>query len=243
MHPGNGYWAYTTEPDPLLLPRQGLLAKPVRQTVAAAEPLPTLWVTDGRATAGLALGVPVEDLVEMPPLPPAPEILDLRCLVGGVGYYQVPATPGAPVPVRVQGEHLQLWVDGPEETTADWEVTIDGVVGPGTGVRVPVTAGAPITVAWTGVPPAPPGNFPNPFNPSTTIPFVVHSSGVVRVVVYDMLGQQVRELVHGQREAGRHTVVWDGRDGQGREVGNGVYFYRVERPDAAPVTRKMLLLR
>jgi len=61
-------------------------------------------------------------------------------------------------------------------------------------------------------------------------------------VVYDMLGQQVRELVHGQREAGRHTVIWDGRDAAGQQVGAGVYLCRIVAAGARPVTRKMLLL-
>jgi len=70
-------------------------------------------------------------------------------------------------------------------------------------------------------------NFPNPFNPETTIRYDVPMPGRVSVVVYNLSGQRVRELASGLRDAGRHTVVWDGRASPGREVGSGVYLCRL----------------
>ncbi len=71
-------------------------------------------------------------------------------------------------------------------------------------------------------------NVPNPFNPKTTLRFELPSAGAVDLVVYDAQGRQVRGLLSGERyPAGPSSVVWNGRDDQGRSVGSGVYFYRL----------------
>ena len=89
-------------------------------------------------------------------------------------------------------------------------------------------------------------NYPNPFNPSTLIPFAVGGVGVatvpVRLEIYDLLGQQVRTLVAGALVPGGHQVTWDGRDQQGHEVAAGVYCYRLQAGDFVQ-TRRLLLLR
>ena len=61
-------------------------------------------------------------------------------------------------------------------------------------------------------------NMPNPFNPSTTISYEVPESGAVKLVVYNLLGQQVRTLVNDTIEAGFHSVVWDGADDDCDEI-------------------------
>ncbi len=66
-------------------------------------------------------------------------------------------------------------------------------------------------------------NYPNPFNPSTAIAFEIPAQAPVRLVIYDALGRIVRVLVDGTLPAGRHTVVWDGRDAQGRPLSSGAY--------------------
>lgn len=71
-------------------------------------------------------------------------------------------------------------------------------------------------------------NYPNPFNPSTVIPFSLPQASLVRVEVYDLLGQRVRELVAGVLEPGAHRVEWDGRDEKAQEAASGVYVYRVD---------------
>ncbi|MEM9666804.1 MAG: PKD domain-containing protein, partial [Bacteroidota bacterium] len=71
-------------------------------------------------------------------------------------------------------------------------------------------------------------NYPNPFNPETTIPFRLSEAGAVRVSVYDVTGRLVRVLWEGDRGAGRHTVRWDGRTESGQGVASGVYLYRLE---------------
>ena len=70
-------------------------------------------------------------------------------------------------------------------------------------------------------------NFPNPFNPSTLIPFEISEGGHVRLDVFNILGQRVVTLVDEVRPAGLHKAQWDGTDAAGRGVGAGVYIYRL----------------
>jgi len=110
------------------------------------------------------------------------------------------------------------------------------------------------------------GNFPNPFNPYTTIRFVVGGSRfenphpspllvgggkgavfgqrAVHIEIFNIRGQRVRTLLDGSQEfgAGEHSVVWDGRDDDGRTLSSGVYFYRM-RAGEYTETRRMLLLK
>jgi len=86
------------------------------------------------------------------------------------------------------------------------------------------------------------GNYPNPFNPSTTISFEVGREGMVALDVYNVRGQRVRSLVRGVYGAGVHKVVWNGVSDDGREVGSGVYFYRMTASGFSSV-RKMLLIK
>jgi len=86
------------------------------------------------------------------------------------------------------------------------------------------------------------GNYPNPFNPSTTINYAVPKDGYVKLIVYNLRGQKVKELVNGEHLAGNHRIVWTGTDTSGRPVSSGVYFVRVEQGGKSHV-RKMMLLK
>ena len=88
-------------------------------------------------------------------------------------------------------------------------------------------------------------NFPNPFNPSTTIRFSVpDGTQAVRakLVVFNLRGQEVAELLNRTLEAGDYSVQWDGSDKAGRRVSSGVYFYRLTTPQFS-ATRKMVILK
>ena len=85
-------------------------------------------------------------------------------------------------------------------------------------------------------------NYPNPFNPETTIGFDISAPTDMRLEVFDITGQLQRILLAGRMDSGRHHVAWDGRDGGGRRVSSGVYFYRL-RAGASNETRRMLLLK
>jgi hypothetical protein len=85
-------------------------------------------------------------------------------------------------------------------------------------------------------------NSPNPFNPTTAIRFSLSERQNVTLVVYDVNGRRVRALVSGVRNAGSHTVTWDGRDNAGSTVSSGVYFYRLDAGKFSD-TKKMVLLK
>jgi len=84
-------------------------------------------------------------------------------------------------------------------------------------------------------------NYPNPFNPSTTIRYAVPSASHVTVSVYDTWGRSVRTLAEGYHEEGEYSVVWDGRDQRGEQVSSGVYLCRVVGPQVSSTIRMTLV--
>jgi hypothetical protein len=85
-------------------------------------------------------------------------------------------------------------------------------------------------------------NYPNPFNPQTRISFYLRQPGEVSIKVYNILGQEVRDLVDGYYQNGEHKIVWDGKDDGGREVAAGIYFYQIKTENYTQA-KKMALLR
>jgi len=85
-------------------------------------------------------------------------------------------------------------------------------------------------------------NFPNPFNPETSIRFQIARATPVRLVLFNTLGQQVRVLADKKLDAGYYELKWDGRDDTGQRVGSGIYYYRLESSEFKSI-KKMLLLR
>ena len=74
-------------------------------------------------------------------------------------------------------------------------------------------------------------NFPNPFNPETRIEYMTPTNTFVRLALYNLQGQKIRELVHDMKNAGVHTAVWNGLDDSGRIAGSGVYMLRMTAGD------------
>jgi|DeeseametaMP2100_FD_k123_49091_2 hypothetical protein len=84
--------------------------------------------------------------------------------------------------------------------------------------------------------------YPNPFNPSTTISYDLPAEADVSIVIYDAIGQEIRQLVSQQHTAGRYSIQWDAKDHLGRSVGSGVYIAKILAGQNS-VTQKMLLLK
>jgi hypothetical protein len=85
-------------------------------------------------------------------------------------------------------------------------------------------------------------NFPNPFNPKTTISFETPTTSHASVEVYNILGEKISTLVDKVLPAGRHQLIFSGRDRSDRELPSGIYFYRL-RTEMFEATRKMILLK
>ncbi len=85
-------------------------------------------------------------------------------------------------------------------------------------------------------------NYPNPFNPTTSIKFACPQTGMVRLEVYNMLGQKVRTLADGVYAQGTHQITWNTMNDSGNPVASGVYFYSLVTNDSR-ITKKMLLVR
>ncbi len=83
---------------------------------------------------------------------------------------------------------------------------------------------------------------PNPFNPTTTIRFVLPVREDVTLAIYDANGHLVRTLLNEVRGFGAHEVTWNGRDDNGATMGSGVYFYRL-RAGKLTESKKMVLLK
>ena len=86
-------------------------------------------------------------------------------------------------------------------------------------------------------------NFPNPFNPSTVINYSLPKTSEVSLIVYDILGNEIRTLVNeAKKNSGSYSVMWDGTNDAGMKVSSGVYYYKIKTGNFVQV-RKMLLIK
>lgn len=86
-------------------------------------------------------------------------------------------------------------------------------------------------------------NFPNPFNPETTIKYSVSRKSFVQLKVYDVTGRLINNLVSKNLSAGSYSAVWNGNDINGNSVSSGIYFYCITIDGSKSVSRKMLLIK
>lgn len=85
-------------------------------------------------------------------------------------------------------------------------------------------------------------NYPNPFNPSTNISYNLKTAADVNLIIYNSLGQKIKELVSQHQPAGKYEIKWDGKNNSGMLMPSGIYFIRLEAGSFVK-TRRMLLLR
>ena len=85
-------------------------------------------------------------------------------------------------------------------------------------------------------------NYPNPFNPVTTLPYDLPEQATVNIIIYDMLGRTVRQLINSTQDAGYKSIHWDGTDSFGNAVSAGVYLYQIKAGEFVQ-TKKMVLLK
>lgn len=122
-----------------------------------------------------------------------------------------------------------------------WVASIYSVGEGGTLSAMKLSTGPTVVAETVPVNFAITGNYPNPFNPSTTISFSLTETGRASLAVYNVTGQKVRELVSGTLPAGWHSVVWDGRDQNGKPVSSGIYISRLMMRDKVTANRMLLM--
>jgi len=86
-------------------------------------------------------------------------------------------------------------------------------------------------------------NFPNPFNPNTTIEYELAKPSQVELTIFNNLGQKVKTLIQKQQSAGSHKLTWDGKNQAGQPVPSGIYFYRLKTEEGIMASKKMVLLK
>ena len=92
------------------------------------------------------------------------------------------------------------------------------------------------------------GNYPNPFNPTTTISYALKYQSSVEVVIYDIIGRVVKSVNISSQSAGYQSVVWDGKNEIGNSVASGIYLYRIsikslENNETFVKTAKLMLMK
>jgi len=86
-------------------------------------------------------------------------------------------------------------------------------------------------------------NYPNPFNPTTTIYFSIQNGSKIELSIYNIKGQKIRSLLNDQISSGNHSIVWNGKDDSDKKVSSGVYLYKLHVNDKAELNKKCLLLK
>ena len=140
---------------------------------------------------------------------------------------------GSSTPIRINVGHLQKELDIPIDISYQFIGKESNMIASGNAVHeiMPV----PTEFALHN-------NYPNPFNPITTINYDLPQDGSVRLIIYDVMGREVTRLVNGFTPAGYHSVRWDARNKMGENVSAGVYFYHLQS-GAFVKTQKMVLLK
>jgi len=85
-------------------------------------------------------------------------------------------------------------------------------------------------------------NYPNPFNSTTSIRYDLQQFSKVSLIIYDLLGQEIIQLVNKYENPGSYVVHWDGKDSSGKELSSGLYLYRLET-NYLKLTKRMILLK
>jgi len=161
--------------------------------------------------------------------------------VGGGATITTTSTPTGSFTVQVPQGQLN-WTAVANYYGVIWNCrSTEPVTAPASGVYI--TIGPASDGDHTGLPTLTTlrANYPNPFNPTTTISFDINREGNVLLEVFNVKGQRVKTLADRVYGIGQHKVVWNGDDEMGNSVSSGMYFYRMTTDDFNGVKRMMLM--
>jgi len=86
-------------------------------------------------------------------------------------------------------------------------------------------------------------NYPNPFNPVTTIRYLIKEPGTVKITIFNVLGQKIKTVINDYKPAGMYEIKWDGTNSYGEKAASGIYFYRLSLNNKTIGTKKMFLMK
>ncbi len=254
LQPLGGYWVKTSADGTLILSAGPASAKP---GASASEFLPnvlTFTNADG-ISERLYFGSEKNMMAdELPPLPPKGGF-DVRFSSNSMSATLDGATAQA-FPVRIMCDRYPITISwSVKEMMPDAKLDVGEKEIPLRGEGQTLLDGpAPVNLLAGGKTPLPSAyvleqNWPNPFNPSTTIRYALPFDSHVRLSVLNILGQEVAVLIDGQESAGYRSITWDGVTRSGTALSSGVYFYRIlATANSAPLhtfdqIRKMILMK
>jgi hypothetical protein len=133
---------------------------------------------------------------------------------------------------RTKTEIENTFVEVTESEVRDGNFAINGIALP-----------APVQIQTRPEAFALANNYPNPFNPATTIKYALPEASSVKLEIYNVVGQVVRTLVAEHQNAGRYVVQWDAANDSGHSLSSGIYFYRLQAGGEFLEVKKMLLLK
>ncbi len=261
LDPGQAYWVRASGTGSLILNAPAASAVPGKATGPAAAGASTLEVADAAGHRGVLLfssspetGAELSRLASLPPLPPGGSF-DVR-FTGD--RYVASADGGQPAafPLKIQGASFPIhlrWSVAAADARA-WDVVAHGQTttldrSGSLDLPSPASAAGLLLATRSAAEQTAPRayflsqNYPNPFNPSTTISYGLPVRSEVRLVIMDVLGRVVEDLVNTVQDAGSYSVAWTA------QVPSGVYFYRmrtspVEKGDQSyEETRKLVVLK
>ncbi|HIO40478.1 MAG TPA: T9SS type A sorting domain-containing protein, partial [Candidatus Marinimicrobia bacterium] len=246
IDPGRGYWVRALDNGEITLSSTALATKTVEQ-VNHLEGSNTLELSNGTHSSTLYFGKDVaeehRDSYSLPPTFPQ-MAFDVR-FNGDMKYTMV----SGDIEVLNTSNNLTISYDIVLDTGEhmDWVLTSasgEEYLLEGTGsITIPsaerfvLNRGSVIPITFVLH-----QNFPNPFNPITTLRYDLPSNVLVTLSIYDMLGREVAQLVNTTQEAGYRSVQWDATDSFGKIVSAGFYLYQVRAGEFVQ-TKKMVLLK
>ncbi len=151
----------------------------------------------------------------------------------GIGVYEI----GSLEPIRVLSDRSEFVFTIPEEIPAE---EYDNFKIEAAYIETSSTSSEPEEIP--GIQTELHKNYPNPFNPETTISFSLAQAGEIKITIYNIKGQKVQTLVNDQLPTGKHSAIWNGTNDNGKKVTSGIYFYKL-KTDSYVETKKMMMLK
>jgi hypothetical protein len=223
---GNGQasvsWSFTTL---IAIPGQATLVSPLNGT-SVSENLHPTFIWQAPTTGGATDGYYVYLSTSANPYNPSnPATNRVATITGASNISWTPTTP-------LNNQTIYHWQVVAYNTTGNGQASTSWSL----NTTVSDSDEVAVIVATELI-----GNYPNPFNPVTTIKFALVKDENVVIEIYSIKGQKIATLLSSSMRAGEHLITWNGKDDNGNSVVSGIYFYRMQAGEHISIKRMMLL--